>query len=354
MKKLLLFIFVIACVTISKGNPIVAPSVAISELAFESNGNWVIELQGFDLNPNIQIDSIFLESSTGISKLKRFTFDGISNIILVRNDSLLSNLTINLAGDSLKLHYYYNSFDFSMHKPALVYGNFKTAQFYSPGTSQTLAGISGFQYSTKYSIDKSPTIGLENDTVGMCGTIKGNIYDKNNQLVSGNDYTFYGTDDLHFNSTPDGSYSSRIYSYKNHISNLSVYYRPKTKWSNVEIIPVDVSIQPDTVVNVDIHLISYVIDGIDKVKMSEESLLRISPNPIKDLAFKYEISIPVKSSTSYIELISLSGQKIGQFPVTENTGKINLPANTANGMYSLRLFVNNKNYATAKIIIAGE
>ncbi|MDD5185320.1 MAG: T9SS type A sorting domain-containing protein, partial [Paludibacter sp.] len=78
------------------------------------------------------------------------------------------------------------------------------------------------------------------------------------------------------------------------------------------------------------------------------------PNPIKDLAFMYEISIPVKSSTSYIELISSSGQKMGQFPVTENTGKINLPANTANGMYSLRLFVNNKNYATAKIIIAGE
>lgn len=53
-------------------------------------------------------------------------------------------------------------------------------------------------------------------------------------------------------------------------------------------------------------------------------------------------------------MISLSGQRIMQFPITENIGKINLPANITKGVYTLRLLVNNKNYGTLKIIIAGK
>jgi hypothetical protein len=351
MKKLLLFIFVLVSLTISKANPIASPSIVISELAFDSNGKWVIELQGFDLNSNIQIDSIILESSTGISKLKRFNFDGITNIILVRNDSLLSNLTINQAGDSLKLHYYYNSNDFSEYKPALIYGNFKTALFFSPKISQTLAGVPYFQYSNIYSIDKSPTIGLENDSVGMCGTIKGYIYDKSNQLVIGNDYVFFDMEGWNFNTAENGSYSRRIYSYKNHISNLQFYFRPKMKWYNIKISPIDVSIQPDSIVNVDIHLQDSLVTNLNEIKSDLESVMHIFPNPINELSFNYNITIPVKSSDSYIEFTNVSGQRIARYEITESNGKINLPAKTVNGSYILRLFVNNKNYATSKILI---
>ena len=352
MKKLLLFIFALTSLTISKANPIASPSIAISELAFDSDGKWVIELQGFDFYPNFHLDSIFIESSTGISKLKRFSFDGISNIVLVRNDSLLYKLTINQAGDSLKLHYYFNSVDFSIYRQALVYGNFKTALFYSPKIGQTLAGVPDFKYSSIYSIDKSPTIGLENDSVGMCGTIKGYIYDKNNQLVTGNDYVFIDLKGWDFNTTENGSYSRRIFSNKNHISNLSVYFRPKPKWFNVKIFPVDVSIQPDSMVTVDIHLLESLVTGIDEIKSEQEYVFQVSPNPIKDLSFNYGISIPVKSSNSYIELIGLNGQRIAKFSITEDRGRINLPPNTVNGLYTLRLFVNNKNYAASKIVIA--
>lgn len=354
MKRLLLIFVAFVCIAITKANPIAVPSVAISELSFESNGSWVIELQAFDLNNNMPIDSIFIESSTGISRLRRFNFDGIMNIILVRNDSLLSDLIINHFGDSLKVHYYCSSYDFSVNNSALVYGNFKTAQFYSPETDQTLAGIPYYQYSGIYSIDKSPTIGLENDTIGMCGTIKGYIFDKNNQLVTGNDYVFLGSEDLYFNSYPDGSYTRRIYSYENHISKLSVYYRPKMKWSNVKIIPVEVSIKPDTVVNIDIHLTDSLMTGLNEIKSDPESVMHVYPNPINDLSINYSITIPVKSSDSYIELTNLSGQRITRYKITESNGKINLPSNMANGSYIIRLFVNNKNYATSKILIANK
>lgn len=66
------------------------------------------------------------------------------------------------------------------------------------------------------------------------------------------------------------------------------------------------------------------------------------------MSFNYEIPIPVKSSNSYIELINLSGQRIVQFPISENSGIIILPASTINGVYTLQLIVNNKSYASVK------
>ena len=105
-------------------------------------------------------------------------------------------------------------------------------------------------------------------------------------------------------------------------------------------------------VTVDIHLLESLVTGIDEIKSEQEYVFQVSPNPIKDLSFNYGISIPVKSSNSYIELIGLNGQRIAKFSITEDRGRINLPPNTVNGLYTLRLFVNNKNYAASKIVIA--
>lgn len=48
----------------------------------------------------------------------------------------------------------------------------------TPKTGQSIAATPYYIYDA-YSITNLPTIGLENDTTGMLGTIKGVIYDKN-------------------------------------------------------------------------------------------------------------------------------------------------------------------------------
>lgn len=347
MKKTLLVIFTLACFSISNANPINPPPpiIGLSELTFDSNGKWIIELSCINVNYYAYpIDSIIITSSNGKSKLKNFTNkEGYNNLFVVRNDSLLSNLNINSNGDSIQVIYYtqytYPMFHFSS---PIVFGNFKNAKLFAPKIGESIA-----EY-RNYSICKSPTLGSANDSTGMCGTIKGRIYNSNNQLLLNSTNQFNNGNIFNFTPKPDGTYSARILSNKNQITQL--YYYQGQNLFTVDIVPIDVSIKPDTVVIADIHILK--ITAIKEIKSDPVTVFQIFPNPIKGLSFNYEVSVPVKSSNSYLELISISGQKIARFPVSDNKGKINLPATVTNGTYTVRLFVNNKNYGTSKILIA--
>lgn len=354
------------CVVITNANPLPSPPpiIGLSEIGFDADGKWVIELgykNIFNENTYLPVDSIFICSSTSRAKLKNLRFKGYAGVMLVRNDSLLSNLNINPAGDSIQIEYHYfqyNSTTKELYIP-LVFGNLKNATLACPQTGQSIGSYFVFNnldmYNTSinanvYSIDKSPTFGAVNDTTGMCSTIKGKIYDKNNQPLINSTHILRSNGIYDITPSSDGSYSARAFSFKNKISKM--YYSEGYNNFIVDILPIELNMMPDSVISVDIHIQK--ITAVDEIKSDPVTMLQISPNPITDLSFKYEVSIPVKSSASYIEMISLSGQKIMQFPITENIGKIDLPANTIKGAYTLRLLVNNKNFGTSKIIIAGK
>lgn len=366
MKKLLFIILALTCVTISKAVLISPPpTIELTEFGFESNGNWIIELEYNNIwnnNNYMPIDSIFISTSAGSSKLRNLRFEDVFGKIIVRVDSLLSNLNISPEGDSIQIEYYY-SFAYETKKnlaEAVVFGNYRNATLKAPKMGESIASYSVFTeeytynnqeiYKNIFSIDKLPNFGIENDSIGMCGTLKGKIYDKNNQLLTNSTLQFYTKEGIKITYSADGSYSARVFS--NEIRLSQIFSKEKYNHSTIDIVPIDLDFKPDIVVTKDIHI--DLITGIDEVNRNAETLLKVFPNPIKDLSFNYEISIPVKSSSSYIELINIVGQKIAQFPILEATGKINLPANTINGMYTLRLMVNNKNYAFTKIIIDGK
>ena len=216
MKRILLILNFLLIVTILNGNPIALPSVTISELTFDSTGEWIIGLFYFDTNSYKPIDSIWIKSSSGAAKLKRFNIIGSSGILVVRNDSLLSKLNIDPFQDTLQILYYLDSYEWT--SIALVYGKLPDTKLIAPGYSQSLAGVPpSFNFTGLYSLDKSPTIGTVNDTIGMCGTIKGHIYDKNGHLLYLKSGWFYNTEtDINFYPYQDGSYSTRLYSKQNH------------------------------------------------------------------------------------------------------------------------------------------
>lgn len=352
MKKLLLLISVLLGVTILMANPIPTSSITLSELFFDSNGKWVIELQYSDANQkSMPIDSIWIKSSSGISVLKRFKIVGTTGVIVVRNDSLLTNLTINPKGDSVEILFAFESGKRS--KGILIFGNQPGAFVASPRFGQSIAGIPPyFSYNESfYSLDKSPTIGSKNDTIGMCGTIKGHIYDKNNHLLTKTSgwFTNFQTE-LYFYRQIDGSYSTRLYSKKDYMDNI-YYYNLQSQGSWAQITPIEISMQPDSVVSIDIHLLDSLNVSNEKIYTNSELLFKLFPNPTTDLSVNYEINIPVKSSNCYLEMINVNGQKIARFVITENKGRITLPTTIKSGTYSILLMVNNKNYGSSKVII---
>ena len=362
MKKFLLLIIIsLTCIVITNANPLPVPPpmIGVSEIGFDSDGNWLIELGYKNLYDSYNdADSIFICSSTGRAKLKNLKFDDFAGIMLVRNDSLLTNLDINPAGDSIQIEYYY-FYEKLVYEP-LVFGNYRNATLMCPKTEQSIASYfvfdsmniynSSSKSSNVYSIDKSPTFGVENDSTGMCGTLNGKIYDLDGHLLTNSIHNFSTHGLFNFQPFSDGSYSVRAFSLKNKIS--QIYYSEGYNIFTAHILPIEYDMMPDSVITLDIHIQK--ITAVDEIKSNPISVFKVSPNPVKNLVFNYEIFIPVKSSTSYFELISPTGQRIGLFPITENTGNINLPANTTNGIYTLRLFVNNKKYGTSKIIVAGK
>ena len=360
MKKIQVIIFFLACIVIMNANPIPVPPpmIGVSEIGFDSDGKWLIELGYMNIYDSYNdVDSIFICSSTGRAKLKNLNFTNYAGVMMVSNDSLLTNLDINPAGDSIQIEYYYYFNEKQVYVP-LVFGNYRNATLRCPKTEQSIASYFVFDsenthnFSSKssnvYSIDKSPTFGIENDSTGMCGTLNGKIYDLDGQLLTNSFYNFSTHGLFNFQPFSDGSYSVRAFSLKNKIS--QIYYSKGYNIFTVQILPIEYDMMPDSVITLDIHIQK--ITAVDEIKSNSISVFQVSPNPIKNLFFNYNVSIPIKSSASYIELISSSGQRIGLFPITENTGKIRLPANTTNGTYTLRLMVNNKNYGTSKIIVA--
>lgn len=358
MKTLHLFIFALLSIAIIKANPLPAPPprVELSEFTFDSQGKWVIELEYFNEHlghTDYPIDSILLSSSTGRSQLMHFKIEDYTGIIMVCNDSLTSILNFNPEGDSIQMSYYIRS-EPNLTEP-IVYGNFNNASLPALKTGQSIAlsnNYSSYASYGSYSIDKSPTLKATNDSTGMCGTLNGKIYDETNLLSSLPNVRFYNPGLSDFVSEANGSFSTRAYSRNHQISQILIfcsnsYY--SYEYLIAKIDPINFGMLPDSVVTADIH-IKDIYSAVDEIK-SSQSVFHIYPNPCEGLILNYETFLPVKSSKSYIEILSLNGQKIAQYQITENKGKINLPPGTINGAYTIRLLINNKPYAASKLII---
>lgn len=352
MKKIFTLGLLLFAIHFLNANPIPTPNdFVLSELYFNSEGKWTMEVK-FVGDSFYGTEDIYIITASGISQLKRLSYESIfqKNMILtITNDSLMSDLTINSLGDNI---YISREYVVSL-VPPLVFGNLVQASVRAPENGESIA-LYGYDYQYDfdydYSIDKSPSIGYENDSTGMLGTIKGQIYDPYNLLPS--NVWLSGNGIIDFKPDVNGNYSTRITSSKHNIDKL--YYFETNKKSPgyyLKVVPVVVTTEPDTVVNVDFHIYD-IVSAVENIKNTQESIFKISPNSINELSFNYEITIPVKSTNSFIEIINISGQVMGRFSINESSGRIYLPEKLQAGNYTVRLFVNNKNYANSKIIIA--
>jgi len=354
MKRNLILGLFLLVIHFSNANPLVPPNCfVLSELSFDSEGKWEIELNFLDDSFYYWgTGDIYISSNSGWTNLKSLNLNSIKEkmILRINNDSLQSNLSINPLGDCVSIGY---SSAYSL-TPPLTFGNLVTATVRTPRFGESIA-LYGFDYhydfDFDYSIDKSPSIGYENDSTGMCGTIRGKIYDPYNLLPA--NAWLAGNGIIDFKPEVNGNYSARITSSKHSIDKL-YYFQSRSEISTgyyVKISPVVVTTtEPDTVVNIDLQIYD-IVSSFKSIKSNQENIFKIAPNPIKESSFNYEIAIPVKSSNSYIELFNMSGQMVERHYVTESKGKINLKQKLTAGNYTVRLFVNNKNYSNSKIIV---
>lgn len=184
----------------------------------------------------------------------------------------------------------------------------------------------------------------------MCGTIYGHIYYKNGQLLSISSGWFDNAE-IYFYPKLDGSYSTRLYSMKNHIDKI-FYYSSLSEGYFVNITPIDISMETDSVVLIDIHLLDTIYEDIQHPKDYNNKVIKIFPNLINsNMNLHYEISLPVKSTNCFIDLINMQGQTLTRYKIPDNSNIINLPAGIANGTYVLQLILNGKAYDSSRITV---
>lgn len=349
MKKKLLVLLLVLQFGMVQANPLIPPRVLISELAFDETGSWMLELQGFDFTNWFYLDSIILTTSTGKATLGTLRFEGENNILVLRKDSLKSDLPIRMEGDSISLLFYPDIYYMNGNIPSLVFGDFTSSVLASPRAGQSIAGAPSFEYTNNYSIDKSPTPGLQNDTTGMCGTLTGKIFDINNQLVQSSDYVFMDRTGWEYNIDGNGNYRTRILSARTTLSSMNVYHKPTRKYMQVPVETIAFSVQPDTLIQADLHLQKDLITALDEPENAPVTMLQVYPTPPVGRQLNYSVGLPVGSSEARLELIDLNGRIYCTYRITESQGRIELPSELSSGTFFLRLQLNRRTYPSVKI-----
>lgn len=355
--------------------PVYPAGLGVSEFMFDSDGKWVIELGEFSVivhsngqwdtslgNFNFDfsgIDSVCISSSTGSAKLNNLSLDDRIQSILIRNDSLNSNLAINQVGDYIKITTYYSEPQYYSGEPVssftntFVFGNYQGATVRSPEIGESIVCLS----EDIYSLNKTPTFGqFPKGGSGTHATVEFNIrypdrqpYTAQYANLSDNNNQFI----INLARQSDGFYYGEVYYHSYHIDKIRIANRDGSNYNNEywTVRCYDFPKDWDTWNGVYFEYVD--LDQFADIIpiQKEEGILKIYPNPIVGNSFNYETTLPVKSANSRIEITGLNGQKIGSYPVFENKGNIKLSSNIPRGVYMFCLIINEKHYVNTKVTV---
>jgi hypothetical protein len=340
MKKICTILFQILIGLKSIANPIVLPTIEISELFFDISNNWQLELAYYGDDQNgLTIDSIFLYSTTDTVKLPNHQFAGNLEVFVITKDSLNTDFQIKRLGDTITVVSHCMGHPF---EDILIFGNCQGASINYPREGQSISKY--WQYFVK---DNSPSIGVTNDTTGMCGTINGIILDKYLNTVSQKEFLI----DYQFETSENGAYSTRIYS-KPTILNRLYYVTGQYRMQSVFITEISYDMEPDSVIERDIYLLDTLSDGLNDLTQYNIPV-KIYPNPVSEKnKVTVEIDLPVKTSDIWIEIRSLDGKLIKKEKATNTKNLIDTP--NLNGICLLNVLFDQQIILSNRILITNE
>jgi hypothetical protein len=338
-KYIIFFILLYFNLTYIWSNPVDITAIAkISELVFNDSTHWTMELLfPFVGYQSRSTDSIIFRISNIEAKLKVTYPDGIQ-MGVINADSLSVPLFINRNGDKIEIDTYSHRNSIQMlRQDLLIFGDYNGASVGKPESGYSI--IRNFVKAERnpLTIDcltKIPSIGVVNDTVGLGGLMKGNIYDNENKPVTRLKgfpvfQEYYYEMDTPININPDGTYQTQIFRKfeKEKKDHLFVGINDFPGWSDtVAIEPIELNdIHPDTVVIQDIHLKNnkYVLSAVkdDVFPKSDEFVLINYPNPFNS-ATNFYIKVPenLKRKPGNICIYNTNGKLVRKIILKEGAG----------------------------------
>lgn len=372
MRKFLFsFIMLLGIQPLLWSNPIDnSPIAKISELSFDSNNKWKIELY-FPYQYKAQTyDSIVIKVTDNSARLKINYKDSV-RIWVITADSLSAPLPINRNGDKITVYTYSHIMigDQSsgiVRQDELVFGNYAGATVGAPATGYSIFRV--FMRINRNSLildcvtDKS-SFGSVNDTVGLGATLKGKIYDMNNKPVTALKANHYFVMNMPLTINPDGSYTTRVFPVSMKYSKLTAKEVDFEGWKEaVEIEPFELKAwSSDTVIIQDIHLkgTSSVLTGVKNTPHPESDELTLInyPNPF-NMSTNFLVKIPegLKGKAGEINIYNVNGQLIKRIVlkegVTASWDGTDLRGNTmSSGIYYYQLNLDTRLMKSGSMIL---
>lgn len=347
MKKIWALLFSIIIGLCANANPVMVKPFEISELYFDEQDNWILEIS-YDFADffGITFDSAYLSSSTHSVKLPWYEFEEGVGVFVLTADSIDTEFHIGRYADTLTLTSYTDEGQFM---DWLIFGDIPNAHIGFPRGGQSLAHIYIYSESENASLgvfsrDNSPTIGLPNDTLGMCGTLKGIIYDKDMNPVKNRTFEL----DFVFKTNASGEYSVRVLS-KPTTSSTIFYEVEQSFFHYAYTEKYAYTMEPDSTVELNIYL----LDSLMSVPGNTGILynpISVYPNPVtKNGKLMIDVDLPVNTSDIYVEIIDLKGAIVRKKKINQSESSITAPS--ISGVYIVRTMLDSKTISSHKIIV---
>ncbi len=351
--KTLLFVLLFSIFTIKLfANPIDMRTFEISELFFDENNDYTIELVfPFYLPDDIMdIDSICLYSSTqSITMVFNTNIESTNGIAIITKDSLPSEFLLNKNGDQLIVEVFYTIDDeVSSLQKVLLFGNYEGSVVSNISATQSIVSM-GVSYGESenyvYSKDNTPTLGNHNDTAGVCGYLTGKVYKLNGDVAANTSFFL----DFPFTADAQGNYKASICSRE--YKNSTIHYGSDIwlcKFSSFT--PFNNNIEPEESYEFDIQLLD-TLTSINEKPSKLNSTVMVYPNPATE-----SLTIRSKEFKKYkninILLLDVKGQEVANYLKTsEKEITIKLGKNITAGIYILNISGKNQLIYSQKIVV---
>jgi hypothetical protein len=280
---------------------------------------------------------------------------------IITSDSLITPININRSGDKINIYTYSSEFTNEIREDFLIFGNLPGASVGEPVNDYSIMRNSWRYSSNTIAIDcltENPSLGTPNDTTGLSATLKGVIYDTENNPVKGNKVFpaspsyFVLQAPIELDST--GNYTTRIFNTVYHPGSLTVRLIDFMGWERTqEINSFELQdIQPGTVIYQDIYLKSndYVVTSVEdyELPLDEDITLINYPNPF-NLSTTFFVKIPgnLSHKSKAIYIYNVTGELIKIIPIKGDTTNVRWDGTDsggrimASGIYYYRLNVDN-------------
>ena len=325
MKKIIILLSIFFLWTIIYANPRPPVDLLITELYFDENDKWYLELSFISMgdvdeeyNSFYTFPNFYLHSLTDTIYLFQKEFYVDNGVMVITQDSLNEHLHINKTGDRIGFFMEYNSSN------ELKFGNIDGAIIGSPEINQSISLYKGI-YFVK---DNSPSIGSPNSNQ-IWGTLQGCVYDMDTLPIPNRKFWLRGEEyNYEFTTNENGEYAVQTLSKPHQI--CSIYYVPTYGLNILTTDSIAFSMEPDSFITRDIFILDSLSPDHISHYNSEKDPVKLYPNPIaRNENLLYEIDLPILTANALIEIISIDGKIINRKKITNRTGEIKLPAKAA-------------------------